>query len=122
MARCGGCAEPFCGNCLVDIKGQKYCGSCKVLALQGQPIVTHAVTRTCKEAKDALTTAIVGIFCFAIIVEPMALFTAHKARKAIAADPTLGGSGMVTAATIIAAIRLALELIGFAVLISGHRT
>ena len=112
IARCAGCAEPFCSNCLVDIKGQKYCGSCKVLALQGKPPVAQVVTRTCKEAKDALIMAIVGLFCFGIILEPVALIKASKARKMMANDPTLGGSGMATAATVIGVIGLVLWVIG----------
>jgi hypothetical protein len=119
IARCAGCAEAFCSNCLVDIKGQKYCGSCKVLALQGKPAVAQVVTKTCKEAKDALVMAIVGLFCFGIILEPMALIKASKAKKLMAADPTLSGSGMATAATIIAAIGLVLWVIGIIVRVAA---
>ena len=35
--RCTGCSEPFCANCLVEIQGQKLCGSCKVMTIQGRP-------------------------------------------------------------------------------------
>ena len=31
-ATCKGCAEPFCENCLVIIKGEPYCSECKVMA------------------------------------------------------------------------------------------
>ena len=44
--RCVGCAEPFCANCLVELHGQKYCGSCKVMAVQTQPIIEEARTHT----------------------------------------------------------------------------
>ncbi len=37
LERCTGCAEPFCQNCLVDVQGQRFCNSCKVMAVQGAP-------------------------------------------------------------------------------------
>ena len=57
--RCAGCAEPFCGDCLVDIQGQKYCGACKIMALKGAPPpVAEEATIPCKEAGEALTFAV----------------------------------------------------------------
>jgi hypothetical protein len=112
IERCTGCAEPFCGDCLVDMHGQKYCGSCKVMALKGQPLVVEEATVPCKEANEALIYAIVGLFCFGIILEPVALSKAAKAKKMIQLNPSLQGSGKVTAATIIAAIGLVLWIIG----------
>lgn len=109
--RCAGCAESFCGNCLVEIHGQKYCGSCKVMAVQGQPVVEEA-TLPCKEANEALTYSIVGIFCFGIILEPIALIKASKARKMIQMNPRLTGAGKVKAATIIAWVALGLWIVG----------
>ncbi len=73
-ARCDGCAEPFCANCLVEVQGQHYCGSCKVLAVQGRPAPQFGRTaRTCQTAKEALTFAIIGnvvclICCLAAII------------------------------------------------------
>jgi hypothetical protein len=111
--RCAGCAEAFCTDCLVEIHGQKYCGSCKVLALKGgQPVLVEEATIPCKEANEALTYAIVGIFCFGIVLEPIALMKAAKARKMIQMNPQLLGSGKVTAATIIAIVALVLWVIG----------
>jgi hypothetical protein len=55
LDRCAGCAEPFCKDCLVDIQGQKYCGSCKVMALRGQSPVVEEASIPCKEANEALT-------------------------------------------------------------------
>jgi hypothetical protein len=102
VERCTGCAEPFCGDCLVEMHGQMYCGSCKVLALRGTPVIDSEPTIPCKEAKEALTYAIVGIFCFGIILGPVALVKAAKARKLMAQDPRLAGSGQVTAAVFVA--------------------
>ena len=79
--RCAGCAEPFCPDCLIDIRGQKYCGSCKILAVQGAPPALDEVSMPCKEADEALKYALVGIICFGIILEPVAFVKALKARK-----------------------------------------
>ena len=111
--RCSGCAEPFCPDCLVEIHGQKYCGSCKVLALQGQPaVLVEEATIPCKEASEALTYAIVGIFICGIILEPIALSKAAKAKKMIALNPRLSGSGKATAATVIGVVGLVLWVLG----------
>ena len=101
--RCSGCAEPMCGNCLVEIHGQKYCGSCKVMAIQGEPVIDEG-SIPCKEAGSALTYAIVGLFCFGIILGPIAISKASKAKNMIREDPRLTGSGKATAATIIGVI------------------
>lgn len=110
--RCAGCAEPFCQNCVVDIQGQYYCGACKTMALGGQPIAYEAATIPCKEADEALKYAIIGIFCFGIILEPMALVKASQASKMMKLNPRLSGSGKVTAAYIIASISLILWVLG----------
>ncbi len=118
LDRCAGCAEPFCSNCLVDIQGQNYCGSCKVMAVSGQPMVEEA-TIPCKEANEALTYAIIGIFCFGIILEPIAIVKALKAKKMIEANPRLTGSGKATAALIIAIVLLILNILYFISLFAG---
>lgn len=110
-ARCAGCQESFCSNCLVEIQGKNYCGDCKVMAVDKQPDVEEA-SLPCKEANDALTCAIVGIFCFGIILEPIALVRASKAKKKIAMNPRLLGSGKATAAQIIGVIALILWVLG----------
>ncbi len=109
--RCAGCAESFCGNCLVEIHGQKYCGSCKVLAVKGQPVIEEA-TIPCKEASEALKYAIIGIFCFGIVLEPVAISKALKAKKMIALNPRLTGSGKCTAALIIGIAALIMWVLG----------
>ncbi len=110
--RCAGCAEPFCADCLVEIQGQKYCSACKVMAMKGPPQITEEASIPCKEANEALTYAIIGIFCFGIILEPVALIKAQKAKTMIELNPRLTGSGKVTAARTIAIIALILWVIG----------
>ena len=113
-ARCAGCAEDFCENCMVEINGQHYCGSCKVMAVTGQP-QPEVATMPCKEAGEALTYAIFGLFCFGIILEPVAIVKAVKARKMLEANPQLTGSGKATAAMIIAIVGLVLWVVGLIV-------
>jgi len=122
--RCAGCAEAFCPDCLVDMHGQKYCGSCKVMAVKGQPVLAEEATIPCKEANEALTMAIIGLFCFGIILGPMAISKASKAKKMIEMNPRLTGSGKATAATIIGVIALVLWVLGIFGRISqsGNRT
>jgi hypothetical protein len=113
--RCTGCAEPFCTDCLVEIQGQKYCGSCKTMALRGAPPITEEATIPCKEANEALTYSIVGIFCCGIILEPIAISKALKAKKMIAMNPRLTGSGKATAGLIIGIVALVLWILGMLV-------
>lgn len=109
--RCAGCAEAFCTNCLVDIQGKKYCGQCKVMAIQGQPSPVEQAMIPCKEAGQALMYAIIGLFCFGIILEPIAIVKAVKARKIMALNPNLTGSGKATAALVIAIVGLGLWVV-----------
>ena len=110
--RCAGCQEPFCGNCLVTVRGRSYCASCKVMALGGQTPVFEQATEPCTEADEALKYALIGLLCFGIVLEPIAISKALKAKKMIEANPNLTGSGKATAALIIGAIGLLLWLVG----------
>lgn len=85
------------------------------MALKGQPVVGEEPTVPCKEANEALTYAIVGIFCCGIVLEPIALIKAANARKMINLNPKLQGSGKVLAAQIIASIGLVLWILGMVV-------
>lgn len=108
--RCAGCAESFCSNCLVNLHGQNYCGSCKILAISGQPMV-EAATMPCKLANEALTYAIVGLLC-CVILQPFAIVKAVQAKGMMAKNPRLTGSGKATAALTIAIIGLVLWVLG----------
>jgi hypothetical protein len=88
------------------------------MAVQGQPIVEEA-TLPCKQADEALKYAIIGIFCFGIILEPMAISRALKAKKMMEANPRLTGSGKANAALIIGVLTLILWVIGLIVRFSA---
>ena len=111
--RCAGCAEAFCGDCLVDLKGKKYCANCKVMVLAGKnPQPPEHDLRPCPEADEALKYAIIGIFCFGIILEPIAISKALKAKKLIEADPRLSGMGKANTALGISIAALILWVLG----------
>ncbi|MFC1840329.1 DUF4190 domain-containing protein [Thermodesulfobacteriota bacterium] len=110
--RCAGCAEAFCDNCLVEMKGQKYCAKCKQMAITESPPQVEEGTIPCKEASEALKYAILGIFCFGIILGPVAISKANKAKKMIEKNPQLTGSGKATAAMIIGIIVSILWVLG----------
>lgn len=74
--------------------------------------MVEEATLPCKEADDALKYAIIGLFCFGIILEPLAIIRALKAKKMIAANPRLTGSGKASAALIIGIIVFVLWVLG----------
>ena len=117
--RCAGCAEAFCGDCLVEIQGQKYCGACKVMALKGPPpLAVEEPTIPCQEANEALKYAIIGLFCFGFILGPIAISKGLKAKRYIAEDPTLMGAGKATAAIVIGIVALVLWILSMAIRLS----
>jgi hypothetical protein len=81
------------------------------MAIQGKPVVEEA-TLPCKEADEALKYAIIGIFCFGIILEPIAISKALKAKKMLSLNPRLTGSGKAQAALIIGIVGLVLWALG----------
>ena len=72
----------------------------------------------CKEAGSALTYAIVGLFCLGIILEPIAISKALKARKMMELNPRLTGSGKANAALMIAIVGLVLWVLGIIIRVS----
>lgn len=79
------------------------------MALRGTlPAAAEEATIPCKEATEALTYAIIGLFCCGIILEPIAISKAVKAKKMMEMNPRLTGSGKATAAMIIAIVGLVL--------------
>ena len=99
---CIACAESFCSSCLVTIKGAKYCAECKKSALAKDAIAAQdGPAGVCEEAGQALKYALIGIVFFGIILQPIAISKALKAKKMIAQNPRLEGAGKATAALVI---------------------
>lgn len=111
-ATCSACAESFCNSCLVTIKGVKYCAECKTTALKGDAVaMAQGPLGVCEEANQALKYALIGIICFGIILEPIAIVKALKAKRIIAENPRLEGAGKATAALIIGCAALGLWIL-----------
>ena len=81
--------------------------------------MVEAATIPCKEADDALKYAIIGIFCFGIILEPIAIAKAMKAKKMMEMNPQLTGSGKANAALIIGIVSLVLWVLGMIARVSN---
>lgn len=103
---------PTCG----DIVSGGYCFRCRNLSATGE---YTGPKETLPEAKEALKYAIIGIFCFGIVLGPMAIVKGTSAKKAIAMDPRYEGEGMATAAQIIGGLVTLLYFVNIILLIAG---
>ena len=108
--RCADCMDVFCSDCLIEIVDQKYCSSCN------PNISRKETTLPCEEASSALKYAIIGVVFLGIILEPIAIFKALKAKDIIKANPSLSGSKKVTAALIIAILYILGFILFFSVM------
>jgi hypothetical protein len=113
--RCTGCAEPFCHECLVEVVGEKYCGSCKVLAVKAKPVLETGM-EPCDEANQALILALVSAtvglcLCIGVFLGPITIVRGAQAWKRISEEPRLLGAGKATAAIIIGVVIFGLACI-----------
>lgn len=120
LARCTGCQEAFCENCLVELSGKKYCGECKIMAVREKPVIENEAAQVpCKEASEALKYAVIGIFCFGVFLGPLAISKALAAKKRFREEPNLTGEGKATAGLIIGIIVFILWVLGIFVRVSN---
>jgi hypothetical protein len=125
----GGCVSPECKTeelktcpfCAEKIKKSavkcRFCGqildqNLKTTLEAGQP------KGEVKEAKDALIYSIIGIFCFGIILGPIAISKASKALNTIKSDPGYTGKGKATAGLIIGIIDVVFWLLALIINLS----
>lgn len=101
-----------CTNCgYENPDGATTCQQCQQpLAQVAAPFAaSNAKIQAAKSAKGALTTAIIGFFCFGIILGPIAISQARKAKAVLTQGDD--GYGNAQAAEIIGWIVLALYVV-----------
>jgi len=108
MKLCPYCAEEIQNEAIVC----KHCGRDLTTNAINYPRTT-GLEEAQKKANNALTSAIVGFFCFGIILGPVSITRAREAKKILRpGDP---GYGSAQAAEIIGWIVTALYVIGLCV-------
>jgi len=88
------------------------------MAVKGSPPEVDGI-ETSEAAGKALTYSIVGIFCFGIILGPMAIAKAIEAKKEIREDPRLGGLAKANVGLLLGAAEIVLWLIGMVAKLKG---
>lgn len=111
---CSDCGQAYCGDCTIDFQERPFCGACKLRAVRRATAGPEF-----KLPDEALKYAIVGIFCFGIVLEPVALVKSIQALQQIQARPGLPGKGKSIAALVIAGVFLALNVLYIGALIVG---
>jgi hypothetical protein len=71
-----------------------------------------AIQGECPQAATALKYAIIGFFCFGVVLGPLAIKNALDAKRIIAMNPGMGGEGKATAALVIGVIDVVFFIIG----------
>lgn len=100
---------PFCGK---EIKSSalkcRHCGQYIDTYLKNK----HVAKGKLKEASEALGYAIFGIFCFGIVLGPIAISKGNSALKIIDNEPGWEGRGKAKAAVILGWIVIVLWVLG----------
>jgi len=108
VARCIGCQEAFCENCLVEMDGKKYCGDCKIMAVREKPVIEFEFETSkilCKQSRNALIYSLISIFPYiGILFGVIAISIANEAKKRIKEDPNLSGGVMASIASFLGAV------------------
>ena len=106
--------ESFCATCGDVVSG--VCFRCRQPVMGGE---YSGVKKTAPEASEALRFAIIGLFCFGIILGPLAIAKGASAKRTIAMDPRYEGESIATAAQIIGGIEVGLFVLYIIAAIAG---
>jgi hypothetical protein len=97
--------------------GTPLCPACH--AITSPDGIYHGPRINAPGAVASLVLGIVGLFVCQIVLGPLAIWQAGKARQAMAQDPSLGGEGLATAGKIMGIIDIV--VFAFAVLYNVSR-
>ncbi len=115
LARC-----PFCRELIrADARKCKHCGEIIDSELRRQQRRAAAADRERevrrregnKDAKNALICGIIGLFCFGVILGPVAIILGRKGLEYSRNYPDVGGSGQATAGIVLGII----DVVGFVI-------
>jgi hypothetical protein len=98
---------PRCG--LVITIGTPLCPACR--AITSPDGIYHGPKINAPGAVKSLVVGIIGLVVCGIVLGPIAISSANKAKEAMANDPSLGGEGLATAGKILGV----LDIVGFAI-------
>lgn len=94
-----------CPNCRTAIMvGTQVCPSCRAITTPDG--LYHGPKTNAPGAVAALVCGIIGFFVCGLILGIVAISKANAAKRAIEADPTLGGGGMATAGLVLGILDL----------------
>jgi hypothetical protein len=110
VAVCFGCAAEFCARCLLTLQGVRYCASCKESGVLLSS--TLPVQKPFSGASNSFKLAVIGFFFGGVILWPIAIAKASRARRRIHKDG-LAGEGLARATVVISLIGFVLWLIGW---------
>ncbi|HET7503521.1 MAG TPA: DUF4190 domain-containing protein [Kofleriaceae bacterium] len=110
--------SPFAQPPSMAPPGFMNCPTCRAVIAMGAPIcpmcraitspdgIYHGPKVNAPGAVSSLVCGIIGLVFCQIILGPVAIIQANSAKRAMAADPTLGGEGLATAGMVMGIIDL----------------
>lgn len=101
----------ICPRCSVAIAlGTQICPACR--AITSPDGIYHGLKANAPGAVKSLVLGIIGLFVCGVILGPIAISEANKAKQGMAADPSLGGEGLATAGKVLGILALIVWGIG----------